>query len=161
MLIPSVQARAKEVMNSQEVVEKRRVVFASDEFKANVGKASRASWNACSDEERMARANKQVQAARIKAGDKREARIAELPFAKGKALWTGARWLAMNHAKTKAANKNVRDIRDPVADTEAWFGPSFEERHYRGVVRTQRSRQPCASTEWDDELPWATSDEGE
>ena len=146
MLVPAIQERAREVMNSREVMEKRRVVFASEGFKERVGKASKASWDACTDEERRERANRQIMAARVKAEDKRESRIAELPFAKGMALWRDAKWLALKHAKTKAANKNVRDIRDPVADTEAWFGPCFEDRHYRGVARTLRSRPSCTNT---------------
>ena len=146
MLVPAVRERAKVVMNSEEVVEKRRGVFASEEFKGRVGKASKASWDACSNEERKARAERQIMAARTKAEDKREARIAGLPYAKGRALWNSAKRLALEHAKRKAATKDARDIRDPVADTEAWFGPSFEERHYRGAARTSRSRPSCAST---------------
>ena len=140
MLIPAVKERAREVMQSREVVEKRRKVFGSDRFKERVGKASRASWDACSNEERKARAESQIMAARTKAEDKREAMISGLSYAKGRSLWNGAKRLALEHAKRKAANKDARDIRDPVADTEAWFGPSFEERHYRGVARTSRSR---------------------
>jgi group I intron endonuclease len=147
MLVPSIQERAREVMNSPEVVEKRAKVFASDGFKERVGKASKASWDGCSNEERKQRAESQIRASRIKAEDKREARIAGLPRAKGRSLWNGAKRLALEHAKRKAGSKDVRDIRDPVADTEAWFGPSFEERHYRGVARTSRSRPSCAGEE--------------
>lgn len=146
MLVPAVRERAKAVMNSAEVVEKRREVFASEQFKERVGKASKASWDACSNEERKARAERQIMAARTKAEDKREARIAELPYTKGRSLWNGAKRLAMEHARRKAATKDARDIRDPVGDTEAWFGPSFEERHCRGAARTSRSRPSCAST---------------
>lgn len=147
MLVPAIQERARVVMQSREVVEKRRKVFGSVRFKERVSKASKASWDACTGEERRERATKQIMASRVKAEDRREARIARLPYAKGRAVWNGAKRLAIEHAKRKAASKDVRDIRDPVVDTEAWFGPCFECRHYRGVARTSRSRPSCASME--------------
>ena len=145
MVIPAVQERARQVMSSAEVVEKRKRVFESERFKERVSKASKASWDACTNEERRLRAEKQILAARVKAEDKREARIAELPLAKGRSLWLGAKRLAMQHAERKALAKDSRDVRDPVADTEAWFGPSFEARHFRGAARTWKSRPSGAS----------------
>jgi group I intron endonuclease len=139
MLHPDVKARAKEVMSSPEVSEKRQKVFSSSTFKERVGKASRESWNACTEDERLARIHSQITSARVRAEDKREAKMAALPSAKAKRVWKAAKWLAMKHAKTKAGTLKPGDTRDPVADTEAWFGPSYEERHYRGKRRTASS----------------------
>lgn len=133
MLHPDVQARAKEVMHSEEVSEKRKKVFSSQTFKERVGNASRASWDACTEEERLARIRSQILAARVKAEDRREAKMAGLPPAKARQKWQAAKKLAIAHAQRKASVMVPGSSRDPVADTEAWFGPSYEARHYRGA----------------------------
>lgn len=139
MLHPAVRARARERMASEEVVEKRKNVFGSSQFKMRVGKAVKESWDACTNQERTERANRQIQAARIRSEDLRELRFQGMSTKDARKAWKEARGRAMQHARRKAQNKDARDLRDPVADTEKWFGPSFEERHYRGVARTSKS----------------------
>ena len=149
MLHPDVQAHAKEVMNSPEVSEKRQKVFSSSTFKERVGKASRESWDSCTEEERLARIQSQIMTARVTAEDKREAEAATLTPAKAKRKWKDAKKRAMEHASRKALTLRPGDTRDPVADTEAWFGPSYEGRHYRGKRRTASCLSP-PSAAWTD-----------
>ena len=129
MLNPVVQARAREVMHSEEVVAKRQKVFSSNEFKAKVGKESKTVWDGYTAEERNARAEHMAAAARRGWIEKREAKMANMPSYKAKAYWQELKEKGLRRAQLHLRKYPERYIgRNPISEVEVWWGPSFEQR---------------------------------
>lgn len=129
MLNPIVRARAREVMQSEEVRAKREAVFSSDEFKAKVGKESKALWEGYTVEDRNARALATWAAQMPNKLAKREAKIAGMAPCKAKAFWTSAKKQAIRRARNRLRDFPERYVgRNFIAELENWWGASFETR---------------------------------
>jgi len=129
MLNPIVRARAREVMQSTEVVAKREKVFSSKAFKEKVGKESSAVWAGYTAEDRNARAEQMAAASRRGWVEKREAKMAGMTPRKAKAYWVAGKKRGVERAGRHLLNHPERYVgRNPIAEVEEWWGPSFEER---------------------------------
>ena len=129
MLDPDVKARAKVVMASEEVQAKRQKVFGSAEFKERVGKASSDVWAGYSQEKRIARAEHMAAASRAGWIAKREAKMAGMSPSKARSYWKELKCKGLTRARRMLRNHPERFVgRNPIADVEEWWGPSFEER---------------------------------
>ena len=129
MLDPEVRKRAREVMKSPSVLAKRSKVFSSTEFKSKVGKESKAVWEGYSVDERNARAEIMAAASRRGWIQKRETKMATMAPLKAKSYWKQLKNRGMERARRHLRNHPERYVgRDPIAELEEWWGPSFEER---------------------------------
>lgn len=129
MLNDAVRAHARKIMQSDEVVAKRQKVFSSQEFKAKVGEQSKAVWSGYSPDERNARANLMAKASRSGLVEKRELKMAGMTPRKAKSYWQQLKNKGLKRARLMLCNHPERYIgRDPVAEVEQWWGPSFEKR---------------------------------
>ena len=129
MLNPEVQKRAKEVMQSAAVVAKRQKAFSSPSFLAKVSKESKAAWDGYTVEDRNARAQHMAAAARRGWVEKREAKMADMIPRKAKVYWQGLKNRGLERARRHLRQNPERFVgRNPVAEVEEWWGPSFEER---------------------------------
>jgi len=119
MLNPIVRARARKVMQSEEVVAKREKVFSSEAFKAKVGKEAKAVWGGYTAEERNARAEHMAAASRRGWVEKREAKMAGMTPRKAKAYWQGLRNKGLERARRMLLNHPERYVgRNPIAEVE-------------------------------------------
>jgi hypothetical protein len=129
MLDPLVQKRAREVMNSKEVREKREKVFAGSPFLKRVSEGSREAWNGYSVEDRNKRAAKMAAASRKGWIEKREAKMASMTPAKARSYWLSLRQKGIDRAKLHLKKYPERYVgRDPIAELMAWWGESFDTR---------------------------------
>ena len=129
MLDPGVRAHAREVMQSEEVQTKRAKIFGSQEFKDKVGKESKAVWEGYTAEDRKARAEHMAAASRRGWIEKREAKMADMTARKAKAYWNSLKNRGLERARRMLREHPERYVgRNPIAETEEWWGPSFEQR---------------------------------
>ena len=129
MLDPHVKKRAAKVMASEEVQAKRKKVFSSDDFKKRVGKASSDIWKGYSQEDRIARAEHMAAAARAGWIGKREAKMADMSPLQARSYWNQGKNRGLERARRMLRNHPERFVgRNPIADVEEWWGPTFEER---------------------------------
>jgi group I intron endonuclease len=127
---PDVQARAREVMNSTEVKNKRAKVFSGEQFLTRVSEASSSAWNGYTPERRAERADKMATAARDGWIPKREAKMAQMTDNKARRFWRISKRDSLSTMRRKVAkNPDRYEGRDPIGDLERWWGPSFDERN--------------------------------
>ena len=121
---PEVQKRAQEKAKPA-----KAIAFASAEFKAKVSKESRKQWAGLTPAEHQAKAQKQTNARHGEFVRRREAKIATLTPERGKYYWERQKRTCLGRIRRrmKAAPERFIGV-DPIAEAEAWWGPSFEER---------------------------------
>jgi len=121
---PEVQKRAQKNAKPAQAI-----VFASAAFKAKVGKESKKVWNALTPAEHQAKAQRQTNGRHAEFVRRREAKIATLPYKRGKYYWERQKRTCLGRIRGRMAKEPERFIDlDPIGDCEQWFGPSFEER---------------------------------
>jgi hypothetical protein len=124
-----VQARAMRTKNSDAGRERRRKAFSDAGFKEKVGRGSKQRWNELAPAEHQARAQKQANGRHAEFVRRREAKIATLTPGRGRYYWNRQKRTCIGRVRRRMKAHPERFIgMDPIADLEAWWGPSFEER---------------------------------
>lgn len=124
-----VRARAMCTKNSDAGRKRRRKAFSDAGFKEKVGRGSKQRWNELTPAEHQARAQKQVNGRHAEFVRRREAKIATLTPERGRYYWNRQKSTCIGRVRRRMKAHPERFIgMDPIADLEAWWGPSFEER---------------------------------
>jgi len=129
MLDPAVRERARHVMQSVEVREKRAKAFKSESFLKKVSNASLSTWKNRTPEERAQVALHMANVQRSKFLKKRELKMASMSYKDAKSYWKNLRRKGIEHAKRHLRLYPDRYIgRDPVAEVMEWWGETFDTR---------------------------------
>lgn len=107
----------------------RLIAYASNEFKQKISSISTAVWSNLDPSDQQTRSQKIANSRHPEFVRRREARIAELPPERGKYYWERQKRTAIGRIRRRIAKFPSRFVgKDPIADAEKWWGPSFEER---------------------------------